>query len=1141
MGKAGVVIWMRLRPRARAEDICSRGECIGLDDAMMREADAGTGKALQQLASGVERTWPMSRLVGERRERSGNGRGCQLKSGCDWCWVMIPARCALRNGDCNLQQPALKFRDSVSSTSTSSVTSSILSVAASKGKCCRDLLQSYATEVQRLVEACDGDSDSDDDDDDDNNNNNDNDDNDDDDDDDDEQGSTKNEQGRFCAPPPLPFSRSPSSSCHAMNSTGQLSLAVLPRGHPLASSPSLNSSASSSYSHLPQQGDSFYTAQRPRIDVDALAAGVQRYIPSAPGRVHPNYPQAHPSNSSYIALPPGVDPATVDFRTFYPYNPSEVKHRKRTTRPQLKVLEETFKKETKPNASLRKSLAAQLEMTPRGVQVWFQNRRAKAKNLAKKATSANGKSISLDHHNEDDLGDFDGDADQDDEAAVDNCDYSSHAEQHAPRMGSDQPEHGHSNSSSNSPESSSPELTPPTLPVDMPPHVNVSPPADEDDTSVGSDAKQDLLVKGSGVSRNSWNDPSRSMSRTPTYPDANAGQARPYGMNMIQTPSPDQFLRRPSLPTHLGIGPPRGRPGYSGSTRGVSMNMGMGGRLSGFDAGVRRMSLDRLASHPYAHLAAQANSVIYGPGTTRFRPTFPGTTHGTPTRTPQAHTSDLPQVQTSQMEANRDCNQDGHPELLLPPHLQQHSPMSPPVPEIRTELLHRQSLPAQFARPPSASNFSHTRSVPQSSSHVQMRFPRPGHVFALSARSYQPPIPGPLPNPNFSFGSPHASVNEEGEGASADSSASGSGTPGTQLPNCQFPPSENEKGDEEGAEIGMDTDTDPNPGFAGLGARSSVYYHDAQDVYGATDPYGSRFGSIASIASIAESESSATSGYFSEAGSFDVQPDGAGSVAHPPGEFNDARRPSCTVQVMGMFANLGMHNRSSASLSHLQDDRGVSSPHMPISRSSELALALTPDDGKSLRQSSGTNNITNNMSDSSDAMSFNHSHRSSLSSSDLSLGYMHSAPPSVNSSRSSLGMSLAPPTALPHLDTDKLDFMHNFDAVSETGHYSPVSHSGSITFDFPPSNMINGPQNDASASASSLSVGQTEGGMAAHLYTLEQSNSGDAVHQQQQMHSPVPPGYFSCGPFNKDESFAPSGDPSFPMHTNNVSTYGFYN
>jgi hypothetical protein len=71
--------------------------------------------------------------------------------------------------------------------------------------------------------------------------------------------------------------------------------------------------------------------------------------------------------------------------SFFSYRPNEVKHRKRTTRQQLKVLEETFKTTQKPDANVRKSLAAQLDMTPRNVQVWFQNRRAKDKTLAKRA------------------------------------------------------------------------------------------------------------------------------------------------------------------------------------------------------------------------------------------------------------------------------------------------------------------------------------------------------------------------------------------------------------------------------------------------------------------------------------------------------------------------------------------------------------------------------------------------------------------------------------------------------------------------------------------------------------------------------------------------------------------------------------
>ncbi|KAG1894494.1 uncharacterized protein F5891DRAFT_1255185 [Suillus fuscotomentosus] len=72
-----------------------------------------------------------------------------------------------------------------------------------------------------------------------------------------------------------------------------------------------------------------------------------------------------------------------NFRTFFPYIPNEVKHRKRTSRIQLKVLEDIFRKDTKPNAALRNQLAAELEMLPRAVQVWFQNGRAKDKALHK--------------------------------------------------------------------------------------------------------------------------------------------------------------------------------------------------------------------------------------------------------------------------------------------------------------------------------------------------------------------------------------------------------------------------------------------------------------------------------------------------------------------------------------------------------------------------------------------------------------------------------------------------------------------------------------------------------------------------------------------------------------------------------------
>ncbi|KAI8976273.1 Homeodomain-like protein [Pilobolus umbonatus] len=61
------------------------------------------------------------------------------------------------------------------------------------------------------------------------------------------------------------------------------------------------------------------------------------------------------------------------------YNPFEIKQRRRTSPHQLKTLESSFLENTKPNANTRRLLAQELGMTPRGVQIWFQNRRAKAK------------------------------------------------------------------------------------------------------------------------------------------------------------------------------------------------------------------------------------------------------------------------------------------------------------------------------------------------------------------------------------------------------------------------------------------------------------------------------------------------------------------------------------------------------------------------------------------------------------------------------------------------------------------------------------------------------------------------------------------------------------------------------------------
>jgi hypothetical protein len=63
---------------------------------------------------------------------------------------------------------------------------------------------------------------------------------------------------------------------------------------------------------------------------------------------------------------------------------TQVKHRRRISEKEFKVLEETFQNNPKPGLAVRQSLAQQFGMTPRSVEIWFQNRRAKAKQEGKR-------------------------------------------------------------------------------------------------------------------------------------------------------------------------------------------------------------------------------------------------------------------------------------------------------------------------------------------------------------------------------------------------------------------------------------------------------------------------------------------------------------------------------------------------------------------------------------------------------------------------------------------------------------------------------------------------------------------------------------------------------------------------------------
>ncbi|KAG0321352.1 hypothetical protein BGZ97_011589 [Linnemannia gamsii] len=92
-----------------------------------------------------------------------------------------------------------------------------------------------------------------------------------------------------------------------------------------------------------------------------------------------------------------------ELRTAF-YNPYDIKRRRRTSRSQFKTLEKAFIENPKPNATTRQQLAQRLSMTPRGIQVWFQNRRAKNKQANTTGPHANPNLGTDDQQVEDDFG-----------------------------------------------------------------------------------------------------------------------------------------------------------------------------------------------------------------------------------------------------------------------------------------------------------------------------------------------------------------------------------------------------------------------------------------------------------------------------------------------------------------------------------------------------------------------------------------------------------------------------------------------------------------------------------------------------------------------------------------------------------------
>lgn len=118
------------------------------------------------------------------------------------------------------------------------------------------------------------------------------------------------------------------------------------------------------------------------IALDQPVAGDVEECPSQ--EVALSRPPSSPSNSWSSA-----ETANLQSDSPHALDPAEARRPKRCkiSREQLAVLISSFDEEPLPNFDQRQALAKMLGMTPRSVQIWFQNRRQRLKPMQPKASS----------------------------------------------------------------------------------------------------------------------------------------------------------------------------------------------------------------------------------------------------------------------------------------------------------------------------------------------------------------------------------------------------------------------------------------------------------------------------------------------------------------------------------------------------------------------------------------------------------------------------------------------------------------------------------------------------------------------------------------------------------------------------------
>ncbi|KAG9127815.1 hypothetical protein FRC07_008825 [Ceratobasidium sp. 392] len=622
------------------------------------------------------------------------------------------------------------------------------------------------------------------------------------------------------------------------------------------------------------------------------------------------------------AYPPEAYPAQPGFVTAF-WNPYEVKHRRRTSRAQLAVLEREFDNDPKPNADKRRALAAQLNMTPRAIQVWFQNRRAKIKAIKNKIPGGRGmpklkpgeKAASR--------------AVRSATKPVSESDDEDEEKPDADSNGTGQwIQLAATPSTSVSPTTASP------LGASFPQGPSSSSPSSNDRTPPASTSSKPQFTIAVPPPDHSTSGPNSAVRSGPSSPDFLAPPPPPPSDQFLAPPSPQAMLRRGSAPAPLqGIHRAR----YSNFTANVNNN---GLRPNEVEMGIPPVSPISPPDHEVAPLRRAPLSLAR-------RPSLPDSHLRLPAHPYYNHSYDRSREGSG-------------------PRMQRRGGLLSPVPDVGHEQeqghvpYHNLSIPTMLPPAPSLHPSGQNQSQDQSPSRIYRLPPgmganpaahdlptqlpaRPdtfnnnsnsGWRMHAPARPFAVPVAGPLPAADFSFGAP-----EPGHGDAFNRAMQNEGDFGqSNQSNHDFNPSN------DFSSSNPDFHSS-NPDFHTADFSSSPTEFDPSSATSEFAPPGStlwdartRFGSMASIASdvtgvsVSSTQATSVSGGLGTAGFGECTPGGEGAFdsfgdarnglnggfrngfgyghGYPSGFQPDMRRASCPGEFLHQFSGMGMNGGS---------------------------------------------------------------------------------------------------------------------------------------------------------------------------------------------------------------------------------------